>query len=49
MSAVWKISYLRFESKHSKGKVIAKAAISRLNVYPIIAFREQFRNNYRFA
>lgn len=45
---LWNLSSMRFESKHREGKVVARSAISRVNVCRTIAIKHQLRQNYYF-
>ena len=48
VDVLWKISSMRYESKHTEGKKIVESAIVRLNVCYTIALREQLCVNHRF-
>lgn len=44
---IWKMCSMRFESKHREGKIVARAAVSRVNVCHTVAIKHQLRLNYQ--
>ena len=48
MGPLWRLSSMRFESRHQEGKIISRNSLCRINVCHTIAIKSQLKLNYRF-